>query len=334
MSLRILVVGTGSIGSRHIKNLTELSDIEIVAHDIDPESVDQIGAEYGVEITTDLDATLTPDIDCVFVCTPPVSHLEIAHAALDVGADVFIEKPLSHDLDGTDEFVERARNSDQTVFVACNMRFHPPVVQIQEWLDAGEIGPLQFFRLRYGNDLRNWRSTDYRDSYSANAAEGGGIILDVIHELDIALHWMRDVEYVSSTVAQVSDLEIDIEDTAEIILEGDRMMAEVHLDCIRPERARTYELIGRDGMIRWEARGKNPEQSTLTLHRRDSSPEMTEEFELTLNEQYVDEIEHFLNCVRGTEEATMDAHRGLDVLKLAYAAKESSSNRSAVQYWG
>lgn len=332
MTLRVLVVGCGSIGARHISNLLELPDIDVIAHDTVPQKTESLSDEYDIFATTDFEEALTSGIDCVFVCTPPASHLDIASAALDEGAHVFIEKPLSDSVKESEKFVNQVDDSDQLAFVACNMRFHPPVVQIQEWLDDGEIGQLQFFRLRYGNDLRNWRSTDYQESYSSNSDEGGGIVLDGVHELDLALKWMDDIDRVSASVGQVSDLEINVEDVSEIILESGNRMAEIHLDYIRPERARTYELIGNKGMIRWMARGKNPEVSTVELHQRNSDDVVREEFESTLNEQYVYEIEHFVACVRGTETPEMDARRGYEVLRLATLAKKSDNSQKSVKF--
>ena len=325
MSLHALVVGCGSIGSRHIGNLVEFDDVTVSAHDVDPDQVATIEAKYGVSATTDLDDALSDDLDCVLVCTPPHTHLEVATAALEAGAHVFVEKPLSDDLAGTDEFVERATESEQVVYVACNMRFHPPVRQIQEWLDAGEIGPVQFFRLRYGNDLRNWRSTDYRESYSSSADAGGGIILDAVHEIDLALEWIDNVETVQCAAGKLSTLELDVEDSAEILLESSSMMAELHVDYIRPERIRTYELSGRDGIVRWVGRGKDPEMSTVSLYRRETELWETREFECSLNEQYVDEMRDFLAAARGESDPPVGALRGRKIVDVAIAARDAAT---------
>jgi predicted dehydrogenase len=321
MTLQTVVVGCGSIGSRHIGNLVEFEDVVVSAHDLDPDRVAAVEDEYGVPATTDLDSALSDDADCVIVCTPPHTHLDIATTALDVGAHVFVEKPLSSDLAGAEEFVDRANKTDRVVHVECNMRFHPPVQRIQEWLDAGEIGPLQFCRLRYGNDLRNWRSTDYRESYSSSADAGGGIILDAVHEIDLALEWIDRIETVQCAAKKLSSLELDVEDTAEIILESDSEMAELHVDYIRPERIRTYELSGRDGIIRWVGQGKNPEVSTVSLFRRETETWETREYESTLNEQYVAEMEDFFACVRGEKQPPVDADRGREILDIALTAR-------------
>lgn len=324
MSLQTVVVGCGSIGSRHIGNLVAFEGVVVSAHDLDPDRVAAVEGEYGVPATTDLDSALSDDTDCVIVCTPPHTHLDIATTALDVGAHVFVEKPLSSDLDGVEEFVDRATATDSVVYVACNMRFHPPVRQIQEWLNAGEIGPLQFCRLRYGNDLRNWRSTDYRESYSSSSDAGGGIILDAVHEIDLALEWIDQIETIQCAAKKLSTLEIDAEDTAEILLESNSKMAELHVDYIRPERIRSYELSGRDGIIRWVGQGKNPENSRVSLFRRETETWETHEYESTLNEQYVAEMKDFFACVHGEKQPPVGADRGQEILEIALTARSAA----------
>lgn len=324
MSVQTVVVGCGSIGSRHIGNLVEFEDVVVSAHDLDPDRVAAVEDEYRIPTTTEFDSALSEETDCVIVCTPPHTHLDIATTALEVGADVFVEKPLSSDLDVVDEFVDRAAASDSVVYVACNMRFHPPVQRIQKWLDAGEIGLLQFCRLRYGNDLRNWRSTDYRESYSSSADAGGGIILDAVHEIDLALEWIDRIETVQCAAKKLSSLELDVEDTAEILLESDSQMVELHVDYIRPERIRTYELSGRDGIVRWVGQGKNPEVSTVSLFRRETETWETHEYVSTLNEQYIAEMEDFFACVRGEKQPPIDADRGREILDIALSAREAA----------
>ena len=329
--MRLLVVGCGSIGTRHIRNLQSFPDVEVLAHDIEAERATQVSAELGVWTTTDLDRAFDQKPDAVLICAPTHVHLDLAQRALDADAHIFVEKPLSHSLDGVAEFVERARALGRIVLVGCNLRFHPPIKQIQAWLDAGSIGRLQFARLRYGHYLPNWRPTDYRQSYSAQAQQGGGIILDAVHELDLAQAWLGEVESVYCLAARLSDLEIEVEDTAEILLRSPKRAAvEIHIDYLRPERARTYELLGSAGMIRWMARGKRPERSVVSCYRMEADSWETHEIESDLNEMYVGEMRHFLACLSGEEQPVMDAQRGQEILVLALAAKQSADTRQEI----
>lgn len=330
MAIRTLVVGCGSIGSRHARNLSTFQDVDVVAYDVKEERAVELADEIDAQTTSSLKAAFDSGVDCVLVCTPPDTHIEIASEALGAGADVFVEKPLSDSVAGTDEFVAEVESSEQIVYVACNMRFHPPVITIREWLEQGELGKLQFLRLRYGNDIRNWRPTDYRDSYSSSEDAGGGIVRDGVHELDLAMEWLGPFDTIYCGANTVGDHEMAAEDTAEILLESDAQMAEIHLDAIRPERVRTYELIGSEALIRWVGRGKDPEFSRVGLYRRDVGEWQWEEFDLTLNEQYVAEMQDFLRCVRDRTPPEMNARRGRAVLDVAERARRSAANNSPV----
>jgi predicted dehydrogenase len=204
------------------------------------------------------------------------------------------------------------------------MRFHPPVQHIDNLLSEGEIGEIQFIRLRFGNALQNWRPGDYREYYSASSEKGGGVILDAIHEVDIANHWLDRTESVFCVSKKLSDLDINTEDTAELLFEGEDTLAEIHMDYLRPVRSKTYEVIGSEGIVRWHAEGKNPETSRLTVH--DSSGTLQEEqtYESTLNEMYVDELRHFLSCMNGEAVPPVDAADGTRLVELVELAKSAS----------
>jgi predicted dehydrogenase len=317
-----LVVGCGSIGTRHIENLIDL-DIEVVACDLDPNQRTEVAKEYSIETESDYKSVID-DANCVLVCTPPTSHVSVAIDAIDAGADVFVEKPVADTAAAAEPLVERARKTEQTVYVACNMRFHPPVRYIDELLENSELGEVQFIRLRYGNAIQNWRPGDYQEYYSASSDQGGGVILDAIHEVDIADHWLGGTESVFCAAKKLSGLDIDTEDTAELLFEGEDTLAEIHMDYLRPVRSRTYEVIGSDGMVRWHAEGKNPERSRVTIHDTDGTRREEKTYKSTGNKMYVDELSHFLSCVEGEGTPPVSAARGARLVELVERAKSAS----------
>lgn len=325
--MKALVVGCGSIGTRHIKNLLDSNDIsDVIGHDIDATAAQSAAEEHGIWTTTKLDTAWNRSPDIVFVCTPPHTHIQVAETALSHDAHVFIEKPLADSLDDMPRFLEKIKHSEQIVIVGCNMRFHPPVVKIREWLSTDAIGRLEYIRLEFGNHLSNWRSGDISDQYTAQAEKGGGIILDGIHEIDLLLEWLSEPETVQSAAGTYSDLPVNVEDTAEILIEGANQLGSVHLDFIRPERARTYELIGTDGLIRWDARGKNPEKSEVGLYQMDTETWTRNSYELTLNEMYVAELEHFIECIQTGSPPVVGVTKGRDALASAVAARQAAQS--------
>jgi len=289
-------------------------------------AAEQAHQEHGIWTTTNLKAAWNRAPDAVFVCTPPDSHVNLATAAIDHGAHVFVEKPLSDSVEAASKFVKRASTADVTVMVGCNMRFHPPVARINEWLSEDTIGRVERFRLRYGNRLSNWRSGNYEEYYSTDPDKGGGVILDAIHEIDIALEWLVAPDELQCVAGQYGDLELPVEDAAEVIIEGESQLGIVELDYLRHQRARTYELIGTNGLIEWTARGKDPEKSTLEMYTTDDDSWTRETYELTLNEMYISEIQHFIDCIQEDEPPLVDERKGRDALTAAVTAKTAADS--------
>ena len=256
--------------------------------------------------------------------TNPTSlHIQSALAAAKQGCHVFIEKPISNTLDGIDELIDIARKKNLVVLVGCNLRFHPCLQFIKKLLDEKRIGKVISARVQMGQYLPDWHPwEDYRTMYSAHKSLGGGIILDAIHELDYINWFLGDVNQVFSFSAKLSDLDIDTEDVAEILLRlKSGAIAEVHLDYVQRYPSRTCEIIGDKGSILL-----NINEGTVKLYTAEKME--WEVFEqphgYDMNQTYIDEISHFISCIKGKEEPLISITDGLDVLNIALAAKESA----------
>ena len=183
---RVLVVGCGSIGLRHARNLSSLGVAQLGFCDTRPEALTKCRQELKGECFGDYAAALRqfhPDI--VLICTPPVCHVDEALAALRAQAHVFIEKPLSHESNGIQAVIAEARRQNRSAQIGYNMRFHPGLKILKELIDSGTIGRVLWLSVEAGQYLPDWRPwQNYRESYSARLELGGGIILDGSHELD------------------------------------------------------------------------------------------------------------------------------------------------------
>ena len=304
----------------------------MLLYDADSARSHAVQEESGGVVALDLEHGLAESPDAALICTPTALHLQLAEQALQAGAHLFIEKPISHALSGVDELVAEASARHRVLLVGCNMRFHRPITLMKLWLDGGAIGRPLYGQFRYGSYLPNWRpQQDYRSSYSARSELGGGIVLDAVHEIDYARWFLGEPEMVSAMTGQVSGLDINTEDVAEISLRfASGAMADIHMDYLRPVRGRSCELIGDEGMIVWRAEGKSPERSRL--ERYEKGGELREEltFSTDLQEMYVEEMRHFLQCVRGEESPTLDGLEAKRVLEISLNAKYAAKSGKAI----
>jgi predicted dehydrogenase len=324
----ILVVGCGSIGSRHLRNLAGIGIGPLLTYDSDPERSRRAAASVGgTAIETIAQA---PDLGAAFICTPTSRHLEPARAALERGAHLFIEKPIADSLEGVPALLEQAKATGRTIMVGFHLRFHPCLRRIKALLDEGIVGKTLGARIEFGQHLPDWHPwEDYRKGYSANKTLGGGIVLDAVHEFDYARWLLGEVRAVSGMTGTVGNLSIDTEDLAVFTLRHDGgAISELHLDYLQRVYARTCKVIGSDGTVYWDWHAKS-----VRCYRAEDKAwqEFPEPKGYDTNEAYLEEVRTFLAAVAGETPVPVDGAAGARILEVALAAKQAANTGRTVQ---
>lgn len=336
--MKILIAGLGSIGRRHLRNLGQLGVRDIVLYRTHRSSLPEEDLRGFVQ-ETDLVAALNHQPQAVIVANPTALHLEVALAAAERGCHLMIEKPLSHSLEGVREFQSLVQRQGCRVLIGYHFRFHPGLLKVKSLLVEGAIGRPLFARAHWGEYLPGWHPwEDYRRSYSARADLGGGLVLTLSHPLDY-LRWLfGNAGQVFAAVEKLSDLEIEVEDTAEICLWfTGGCLATLHLDYIQRPAQHTLQIIGSHGTIFWDnASG----QVQLSRFKEDGKQEMhlfssTSPFDpakpLERNDLFLAEMQHFLALVEGRESSRCTLEDGIAALRLALAAYQSAKQQRVVE---
>lgn len=320
--MRALVVGCGSIGRRHLRVLKSVGVADLHAFDPSAERLEDIEAD---RVST-LEEGLARKPDAVFVCTPTAFHLKPALQAARAGCHLFIEKPLSHTLDGVEELEREVSSRRLTVLVGCNMRFHPGVALAKSLLREGAVGRPLHARAVTSSYLPDWRpGEDYRRGYSADRCLGGGALLDCIHELDYMLDLLGDAVEVGAFVEKLSDLELKAEDTAELAWKTSAgTLVSVHVDFITRAYRRTLSVAGTDGVLEWDF--SRPEVRLF----RGGAWETVSFHAPGPDDMYVAQARHFMACLAGSERPAQGLPEARRVLALALAAKRSSEEKRRV----
>lgn len=326
MEGNFLVVGCGSIGQRHLRNLKTLGVKNLFAFDVLPENLAKV--ESIAQTFTDFETALAQNIDVCFICSPSSLHLEQAVQAAKKNCHLFIEKPLSHEFNGIEELQSEISSRNLITLVGCNMRFHPGPRKVKELLDKDAIGKVLFARIQTGSYLPSWRpNTDYRQSYSGLKAQGGGVILDCIHEIDLAFWYSGEVDEIFAT-AETLSLDIETEDTAFLLFRHENgIRSEVHLDYVQRTYERGCQIVGEKGTIFWGFREK---QTKIYSAEGDSWEIFRQADDWEINQMYLDETQHFLDCLKAKKQTICPVSQAAKVLKIALAAKESAEERSFV----
>jgi predicted dehydrogenase len=326
---RFLVIGCGSIGTRHARNLLTIGQTDIVAYDTSPERRKRINHELEVVTVDDLAAGWAMSPEVAVITTPTNSHLVLALEAARRGCHLLVEKPLSDTLDGIDELAAAVTEAGVVSLVGCNLRFHPGIRALKKLVQENALGKILSAHFEVGQYLPEWRpSVDYRSSYSAQSKLGGGIILDAIHELDYAMWLLGEVSEVACFAEHISALEIDTEDVASLLLRfASGALAEVHLDYVQRAYSRTCKLVGERGTARWDYNAPH-----LEVYLADEGEWKTSRLfdAWDPNTMYLDELRHFVRCLDGEEQPSADVSAGARSLALALAAKLASAERRVV----
>lgn len=318
-----LVVGGGSIGRRHARNLLSLGACEVAVFDASRERCTQLASELGVDTVENLEQGWERKPDVVIVALPTSLHVPLAQDGARRGCHLFVEKPLSDRLDNVDSLLEMVHQQELVTLVGCNMRFHPGLVAVKKLLDEETVGRVIAARVEVGHYLPDWHPwEDYRQGYSARKELGGGVILDAIHEIDYIRWLLGEVAVVACLAGKFSRLQIDTEDTAAMLLRFESgAVGEIHLDYVQRAYSRTCQIIGDEGTIHWDyTEGQVRWYSAQTKEWRFfSNPTDWEP-----NQMYVDEMQHFLRCLKRDESPALDVFEAARVLQIALAAKASA----------
>lgn len=328
--MRILIAGLGAIGQRHARNLRALvgADLEllafrqrrlpfIVTERLERDDLRVVETELDARTYTDLDEALAARPDAVFVCTPSSRHLEIAQRAASRGCHLFIEKPVSHTLDGLDRLRDTVASRHLVAMVGCQWRYHPLVRWLKRALDAGTFGPVRGAWIDYAEYLPDWHPyEDYRASYAAREALGGGVVLTQIHDYDLAWWLFGAPRVVAASGGHLSELDIDVEDTVDARLDGGSTPVTIRQSfASRPSR-RTVTLETGRGRV-------TADLLTGRVSGDGAPPEAPSPGEYRRNDMFVDEVRQFLACVEGAAAPGVSLDDGIAVLRLALAVKES-----------
>ena len=322
--MRFLICGMGSIGRRHLRNLLALGEQDIVLLRTGKSTLPDDELEPFPNETDLAEALGRWSPDAVLIANPTSIHLETALTAAEAGCDLLIEKPISHSLEGVEALLETVRRHDARALVGFQFRFHPGLRRIKAWLEADEIGRPISARAHWGEYLPDWHPwEDYRKSYAARRDLGGGVVLTLCHPLDYLVWLLGEPDWVQAEVGTYGLPDLDVEDTAEILLGYDRSgLASVHLDYIQRPPSHSLEIIGTSGLIRWR-------QAAPAVEIWRSDVKAWEPFHLPegfeRNDMFLEEMRHFLRVVRREEEPVCDLEQGLLSLKIALAAKSSSA---------
>jgi len=320
-NLKILVIGYGSIGKRHISNLKSIGKIKIIV--LTKQKKDNFLKKNNCMVFSKIEKCINEKPVAAIICNETNLHLKTASTLIKNNIHIFIEKPLSHTLIGVKNLEKIVKSKRIITHVGCVQRFHPITKRIKKILEKKSIGRIKFLHIVNSSYLPDWHpNEDYKQSYASNQELGGGVVLTCIHELDYLIWLFGKIKKVTAVNKNIGDLGIKVDDFSTSIIEfSNKTIGELHLDFFQQQKSRFCKIVGEKGILMLDFE-KNKLQSYDIKRKKWKTIINIKGF--NKNCMYLDEMNYFLNCVKNHKTSFNDVGFGKEVLKTALLINKSS----------
>ena len=323
---RALVVGSGSIAKRHIRNLRELypsAEVVCVSSSGRKITVSDVGA---TSIAKTIEEAILNKPDIAIVASPANFHLLHTASLVNAEIPVLIEKPLCVELSELTNFpIDTAENK---IGIGYNLRFMPAAKTVKHFIDAGTLGRISTVFSEVGQYLPDWRpDSDYRKGVSSQKKLGGGALLELSHELDY-LNWLfGGFTEVSATLGYSNTLDIDVEDSVDALLTNRAgIIFHLHLDFLQRLPSRTFKVVGDQGILIW-----NLLTDEVILNRSGVTSEVVfSDSNYDRNNMYIEQLRAFVAFAGDYGKFDSTIGSGIEVMQLVEAIRLSNQNKSWV----
>lgn len=343
--MKILMIGLGSVGQRHLRNIKRVygDKFEIIAFrtrrlqetfsdNMQIRDGINLEAEYGLKVYSDLSLALQEKPDIAYITNITSKHVNTAIICAKAGCNLFIEKPLSNSLENVEELKRIVSEKELIVFMGFQNRYHVCIQETRRLLRAGTIGAIQSVDCEFSERLTTMHAyEDYRQSYMANAAMGGGPVLNLqIHDLDLLYYLFGNPLNVFSILSKNSRLEVDVEDAALAIYTFENDSGNVfpvysHTDFLQYPPVHTFKIVGEQGRIEIDMN-----KASLKVIVNGSAINDISYSDFQRNDMFIKELKDFIDCVQKKSSPEINLDQGIISLRMALAAKQSSYEKKVI----
>ncbi len=303
--MKLLIIGLGSIAQKHIDALIKINQFAIIYA-----LRSNANSKPFTNIIDLYDLSDVPnDIDFILISNPTSLHSKTILNVINFNKPLFIEKPVFDSVINNDEIIRLIKEKNIKTYVACNLRFHPALIFLRDYLNSNNL-KVNEVNVYCGSYLPNWRPLqDYTKSYSANQKLGGGVHLDLIHELDYTI-WIfgKPVNY-KSIKRKVSKLLIDTFDYTNYNLSYPDFNVSITLNYYRLTPKRQIEIVLENEILICDI-------LTSTILNSEDKIIFTD-YEFDFSKTYLNQMNYFINNLRYEYIYMNNINEAFEILKIA-----------------
>ncbi|MHC4444441.1 MAG: Gfo/Idh/MocA family protein [Planctomycetota bacterium] len=325
---RVLIIGVGSIGERHLRcfKATERADLSFCETD---EELGRIIADrYRINSCyRSLEEALNDrpqGFDIAVIAAPSHLHIPMATQLVQTGINVFIEKPLSTTLDGIQELKDLIEKQGIIAAVAYTYRSHPALRSMKQAIESGRFGkPVQIVSV-WGQHFPKYRPA-YREIYYTSRATGGGAIQDVLtHAINAGEFLVGPVDRLMADAAHQVLAGVEVEDTVHVIARHAEVLGCYSLNQHQAPNENTITVICERGTARFDL------NNACWLSMTEPGSEWNKEFTFSLERDdiFIEQANLFLDVVEGKAEPACTVAEGLQTLRVNLAVLAAAEKQS------
>ena len=318
----LCIVGLGSIGCRHLRLIRTMEpgiEITLVRSG---KGVDWPELALAQRVVKTTQEAMEAGAQAAIICSPANLHIEQAMEWVSADLPLLIEKPLSTNTSGLEQLAQLVRSSGVPTLIGYVLRYDLAAQYFQQQLATDNYGVPLSVRIECGSFLPDWRpEQDYRQSTSASKELGGGVLLELSHELDYANWFFGPFDKLQAALQNSGTLDIYVEDGAELLLQTETgLTVSIHLDFYSKTPTRHCLVRTTTGELVWDALKQ-------AVRWTDASGQCTEKFfPQERNELFRRQLLHFFECVKGISQPVVPIDQGIQVMKMIDAARESNDS--------
>lgn len=329
----ILIVGSGSVGKRHARNLVTLG-CRVSCVDPDHERQRELASEVPMVAAYNCMEEASKDkgsFDGVVIGSPPIFHVDQAITALDWRLPVLLEKPVSPDLKSALKLRSKVEKTKVPLLLDYTWRWWEPLQRVRQLLADKVIGRLMYVQFVMSAHLADWHPReDYLNFFMSRKSLGGGALLDESHWIDLMVWFFGMPRRLFARIEKISDLSIDTDDNVDMFVEYDGdVRVNIHLDLFGRPHEKCISFIGENGTIRWSA-----EPNQISIGREISHTWETIPYTCERNDMFIKVAHEFLSIMQGGSVKTCNIEDGVRVLRVIESARRSHLNAKMVSVGG
>ena len=316
----LAIVGLGSIGRRHLRLISEIRpDIKIiVVRSGHGSACDE--EKMAVKITDSIGDAIKEGIQAAIISSPATLHLKQSLELAKNGIHLLIEKPISHTSDRVKELLKIVNENRITTMVGYVLRYDLGAIKFKNWLDNKIKGKILHARIECGSYLPDWRpDQDYRKTVSALSELGGGVLLELSHEVDYLYWFFGKPKDVQAQIRNSGTLDINVEDQVDLLVTSEQgYCISVQIDFNRRHVERKCKVLTTEGELIWDAVNKNVTWKGV------NKEQFKYEYNNERNSIYRKQLEVFFDCIENDNDPIVTVKDGINVISLIDAVRNAS----------